>query len=447
MERLRYYADMLRGPAFTAHLARSWAVGWPMVFIMALEFLINLTDVFIAGRLGKEVQAAVGFAMQLYFIFIVAANAITVGTVSVVSRIHAAGDGEGVRAASWSVIATCLGAGAALGVLGYALTPVVIGMVNLPAEVKRYAAPLVQVLALGLPFHYFNINASGIMRATDRVKRALATVMATCVINIGLNFLLVFHTPLGFLGIMVSTVGATVVGSLINAGFMAQILRAPRVFSRGLLGRILLVGWPSGVQQVMWHVGAAALFLILGALPNHNVEVIAAYTNGLRIEAAIFLSAFAFNMANAVIVGNFLGAHRQRDAFRGGLVTAGIGVAVVAALTIVVVVHAKPFAGFLSANAMVIDRCATYLYISMLSEPFMAWGVILAGALGGAGDTRGVMMIIVGSQWLVRLPLAFVLGIVLGLGEAAVWWSMNASIFVYCILLTRRYFKRKWLHL
>jgi len=42
------------------------------------------------------------------------------------------------------------------------------------------------------------------------------------------------------------------------------------------------------------------------------VEILAAFTAGLRIESAIFLPAFAFNMANAVIVGNLLGSARIR---------------------------------------------------------------------------------------------------------------------------------------
>ena len=62
-----------------------------MSLIMLFESLIGLTDVYIAGKVGKEIQAAYGFVIQLYFIFIVVANALTVGTVSVVSRLFTAG--------------------------------------------------------------------------------------------------------------------------------------------------------------------------------------------------------------------------------------------------------------------------------------------------------------------------------------------------------------------
>lgn len=69
------------------YLSRSWSVSWPITLMMFFEFLIGLTDVYIAGRVSKEVQASYGFVIQLYFVFIVVANALTVGTVSVVSRL------------------------------------------------------------------------------------------------------------------------------------------------------------------------------------------------------------------------------------------------------------------------------------------------------------------------------------------------------------------------
>jgi Na+-driven multidrug efflux pump len=187
------------------------------------------------------------------------------------------------------------------------------------------------------------------------------------------------------------------------------------------------------------------LFLILSALPDQNTEVIAAFTNGLRIEAAIFLPAFALNMANAVIVGNFLGERRFDNAYKSGLTTALIGVMIISVMTAMVIFNARSLSAFLSKNGLVVNESVRYLYISMISEPVMAWAVILGGALNGAGDTRGVMAIVIGSQWLVRLPLAYLTSVVFMLGPSAVWWSMNASILVHAVFITMRYRKRRWL--
>jgi len=61
---------------------------------MLFEFLTSLTGVYIADKVGKEIPAGCGFVIQLAVIFIVVANALSVGTVSVVPRLFAAGEGS-----------------------------------------------------------------------------------------------------------------------------------------------------------------------------------------------------------------------------------------------------------------------------------------------------------------------------------------------------------------
>ncbi len=84
-----------------------------MTLIMFFEFLIGLTDIYIAGRIGKEVQATYGFAVQLYLIFIILANALTVGTVSVVSRLFTSENKEELNRAVFSSFVAAAIAGAA----------------------------------------------------------------------------------------------------------------------------------------------------------------------------------------------------------------------------------------------------------------------------------------------------------------------------------------------
>jgi Na+-driven multidrug efflux pump len=171
----------------------------------------------------------------------------------------------------------------------------------------------------------------------------------------------------------------------------------------------------------------------------------AAFTNGLKIESAIFLPAFAFSMAGAVMVGNRLGKGDDTEAFRSGVVTALMGVAVVSVLTILVMLNAGRIAGFLSDNPVVIDQCKIYIYIALISEPLMAWGVILGGGLNGAGDTMSVMLATSLTVWLIRLPLAYIIGIRTGCGAVAIWWAMNLSVLMQAVFITWRYFNKRWI--
>ena len=208
---------------------------------------------------------------------------------------------------------------------------------------------------------------------------------------------------------------------------------------------MLRIGWPMGALQVLWQLGSIVLFLILSLLPEHRVEVLAALTTGLRLESAIFLPAFAFNMANAVIIGNCLGERKPDDAYRSGLVTAAIGVGIVAVLSLAVVLNARWIVPLLSDNQIVIRETVWYIYINMIGEPIMAWAVILGGGLSGAGDTRSVMVRVALSIWLVRIPLCYVFVVMLGYGPVSVWWAMNASQVLHAFLIYRRYAGRAWL--
>ena len=429
----------------SSYLSRSWSASWPLTLIMVFEFLIGLTDVYIAGKVSKEVQATYGFVIQLYFIFIVIANALTVGTVSVISRLYTSGNKNELNKAVFSSLLAAAGAGIVLAVSGIFLSPEIIRLLNIPQELKHFAIPFIEIYAMGLLFHYLLINCNGILRSCQMVKRSLKTMALVCVINIALNFFLVFYTPLSFRGIAVATASSVFIGSMINLAYVRNIMTGVKNFSMGMVKKMISIGWPIGLLQVLWQLSSMVLFLILSALPENKVEILAALTTGLRIESAIYLPVFGFNMANAVIVGNLLGEKKQEDAFRSGIITAAIGVFIVTMMVIVVILNARWIVSFLSSNAIVMRESTKYLYISMISEPFMAWGIILGGGLIGAGDTRSVLMRVALSVWLVRIPLSFVLVVLLGFGPASVWWSMNISQFLQAFFIFKRYLKREWL--
>lgn len=425
-------------------LKQCWSVSWPMILIMFFEFLINMADVYIAGKINKEVQASIGFVSQIYFIFVVIANSITVGAVSVISRIYTSDKKHEISTGIFSVVVTAVGAGVLLSLLGVLLSGQIINLLNVPQILKNYSIPLALIYASGLVFHYILINTNGILRATKRIKLSLYTMAVACILNISLNFIFVFYTPLGFKGIALSTVASIIIAAAINLFHVSKLISV-RAFSLQIVKKVFGIGWASGVLQIGWQLGATVLFLIVGNLPERGIEVMAAFTNGMRVEALIFLPAFAFNMANAVVVGNLLGENKKREAFYGGLYTALMGVGLITILTAIVIIFAKPTAMFLSENDIVVAESIRYLYISMISEPFMAFGVILGGGLNGAGDTRSVMVRVISSLWFIRLPLAYIFGIFFELGPSGIWWSMNFSIFTQACLIGGHYFKRRWL--
>ncbi len=437
--------ELFKSEKIGSYLSRSWSVSWPLTLIMVFEFLIGLTDVYIAGKVSKEIQATYGFVIQFYFILIVIANALTVGTVSVVSRLYTSGDKNELSKTIFSSLISAAGTGIFLAGGGFLLSPPIIHILNIPQQLKPYCIPFMKIYATGLFFHYLLINCNGILRSCNRVKDSLKTQAFVCVLNIGLNFILVFHTPLGFRGIAAATASSVFIGSMVNLWKVRSSMTGVMEFSMDQVRKMITIGWPIGMLQVLWQLSSMVLFLILSALPEQRVEILAALTTGLRIESVIYLPVFGFNMANAVVVGNLLGEKRKEDAFQSGFITAAIGVLIVTIMVLLVILNARWIASFLSNNEMVIRESMKYIYVSMISEPFMAWGIILGGGLNGAGDTKSVMIRVAISVWFVRIPLSYIFVVLFGFGPVSVWWSMNISQFIQAFAMSKRYFNREWL--
>jgi len=436
---------IIKDKRIKAIVAESWAVSWPMTLIMFFEFLIGITDVYIAGKFGKEVQAGYGLAFQLYFVFIIAGMALTVGTASVLSRLFTSDRKSEFSLAVSTSIITAIITGLIATIFGVFFSKAIIHHLHTPQVIKDLAAPLLMIYSLGFIFDYILMNTNTVLRASDRIRKSLFTMTVVCILNIVLNFTLAFGTPLGFKGIGAATVVSLFIGSVMNLGFTRKFIIKGFNFSFLMFRKMLDISWPAALLQIFWQLGTIALFLILNLLPALNIEVMAAFTNGLKIESAIFLPAFAFNMANAVLVGNSLGRKENGQAFKMGIITAMTGVFIVTVLTLIVVLNARIIAPHLSNDRIVIDQTLKYIFVAFLFEPIMAWGVILGGGLNGAGDTKIVMAIVAGSVWLIRIPLSYFLGVYLGFGAQGIWWAMNISIACQCLLMTKRYFSKRWM--
>lgn len=425
-------------------IRESWALSWPMTLIMFFVFFIGFCDVYVAGRFGKEIQAAYGLAFQTYFILNIISAAISVGAVAIVSRLFTSNKKDDCREAVDSSLVVAGLAGVVMSAIGFLGAPLFMKIFHVPEAIKENAVVLLRIYSGGLFFHYLLLNTNGVLRACNLIRKSLVSMAVVACLNIVLNVFLAFKTPLGFRGIGFATVASTAVGVAMNMGYLRAIIDGRLRASWKTCRKIIGIGWPAGALQIFWQFGTMTLFFIVSLLPSRNVEIMAALTNGLRIEAAIFLPAFAFNLANAVVVGNLLGKGDRHDTFVGGLTTAVVGVGAVTLLTALVLYNARSVAAVLSDNAQVISESMTYIRIAFLFEPVMAWSVILGGGLNGAGDTRGVMVIIALCVWLVRVPLSYLCGIHAGYGAPAIWWSMNASILAQAILISRRYFKKDW---
>ncbi len=422
----------------------SWKMSWPIILMMVFEFFMSLTDIYIAGLFGKDVKAATGLANQVYSFFIMSGHAITVGAVSVLSRLFSLEDKARFRSAVFTSVLSAFIFGVIVCIIGISASSQIATILNAPQEVKEYASPMIKIYFLGIIFHMTLININGVLRSCKKVIITMFVMIFAATLNIVLVLYFYNFTDIGYKGIAISTAISISSASIIGIIIIFRIIKKSYIYSFATLKQILSIGWPSGIVSISWQLGGTALYAIIGTLSYNSVEIMAAYATGLRIESAIFMPAFAFNMANAVIVGNLMGEKKYHQAYKNGLITAFISMTIVTIMMMIIVFNAYSIAEMLEPNKDVVNEIVKYLYICMIAEPLIALNLAMSGALNGAGDTKATMLYAVLNVWLLRLPLAYILGILLGLNATGIWWALNSGFFLQSFLSTKRFISKKW---
>ena len=433
--------------------ANIWQMSWPMFVIMALNFFVGLTDVYVAGFISPEVQAAVGFVSQLYFLFILIANAISTGTLAMVSRAVGSGDFTKALEVSRQSLLFSLLVAAALTVSSLLFYRQIIAAAGFPPGVREISEPFLKIFSLSLGPNYFLIISNAVFRSSGEVRKPVLTMSAVSIVNIIGDFVLVFGVhpfpKLGYMGIACSTAASVTIGMVISLFFFSRdrwrpLYAGPWRVSGGTVGKIIRIAWPAAMLQAAWNAGTIVLYNILGRLGSSSIIAMASITNGLRLEAIIYLPAFALNMAASVLIGQNLGAGDPGRAGNAGWKIAQAGVVVISLFSLVIFLLAEPLASMLTDNPQVLRETARYLRFNMLSEPFMALSAILGGGLQGAGDTRGTMWVIILTMWFIRLPLAYLLAVVLHRGAVGVWTAMITSMAFQGVLMAVRFHRGRW---
>jgi putative MATE family efflux protein len=435
-------------------LRESWNMGWPIILIMFFQFLIGLTDVYVAGLLGKEILAAVGYVGQLYWTLMILANGITVGTVSMVSQAYGAKHPEGVGSIAAHSLVLGVFISGVLTVLAQLFPEQITRFAGMPAQIQEIATAFLRVFSLVLVPTYIMIITSGVLRSSGRVRIAMFNSFITAMVNIAADLALGLGwgpiPALGYIGIAWGTAIAMTIGMVLNLGYMIrgerlQLFHSLKRPLPGCMRNLVKLGVPTALQQTAWNAGTLMVYFLAGQLQGGEITALAAMTAGVRVEAVIFLPVFAFNMASAVLTGTRLGAGDVSSARSGAKATALLCLGIILLPAVAIFFFAPYISAFLTDDAAVREEMTRYLQINMVGVPFLALGITLSGALQGAGDTFGTMKIIFTGMWIFRIPLILAVIHIFHAGALGIWWSMTISMVLMCSLLVHRFYGDKWI--
>lgn len=393
---------------------------------MASQSLLNVVDALFVGQLGELHLGAVGVGSYLNFM----ATALIIGISSSVQAMVARRRGQGLE----SAMASPLGKGLLLALLmGLSLTllfwqmaPTLVAMMISDPESQAIASEYLQIRVLGISLVAANFAYRGYWNGCGRSGVYLRTLVTYHSLNVLLTWLLVFgHWGFPALGAAGAAWGTTLALLFGTALYSAQTLRpalAQGLLRVGAMGGslrdLLRLAVPHSLQQFFFAMGIATLFWIIAQLGLREVAIAHVLVN---LALLLILPAVGIGMASTTLVSHSLGAGQPEQARRFGWQVVGLAMVLLAVMALPLLLLTETILGLFLQSPEVVAMGVTPLRMTAVGVVLDAIGIVLAQALLGAGANRTVLKVSIALQWGMLLPLAWLLGPVLGGSLTAVW--------------------------
>jgi putative MATE family efflux protein len=432
-------------------------VAAPSVVTMLVHTANGFLDAFFVGGLGPHAVAAVGVGLNLMFLLMSAAMAVNVGTTAIVARSVGENDLAQAREATRRSLTLIFLVGIVVALPMALLRNPILHLEGLDKQTLPLASSYLLTILFGIPLQFVMLTLASAYRGLGDTVRPFYVTLAACLVHALFNWLLIFG-KLGFpkLGL----VGGAIA---LNLSQLTSIVCFVLLLPKTRLGalwhgdwrldlvwakRLCAIGLPAAGQQLL-RVGSMTLFQMLVGRFGAGSAAIAALSVGLRSESLAFMPGFGYSIAASAFVGQNLGAIQPERARRGAWIATAQAMVVMSVMGVVFFVFAEPFARLLVREGdpkdveQTVALAVAYLKIAAISEPFLALGMVLIGALQGAGETKTPTYLTAISMVAFRLPVAFVLLSLFGVHGA--WWAMTLSTVFQGIAIVVLFKRGTWL--
>jgi len=406
----------------------------PMILEMSMESVFSIVDVFFVAQLGADAIAAVGLTEAL--LTVVYALAFGLGfpvTALVARRIGARQPDAAAEAAvqaNWIGVASSI----VVGVPGAIFAPALLSSMGATDAVRALGGGYASLLlASNVVIQLLFINGAAFRGAGDPTIAMKALALANGA-NILLDPCLIFGVgPFPELGLYGAAV-ATTTGRSLGVGYLLHRLARggdhlwverrhlgarPKVAAQILRLSVGGIG-QSLVETLSW-------VLLVRIVAAFGSSAVAGYTIAVRIVVFAILPAWGLGNAAATLVGQNLGARRPERAERAVWMSGRITMLMLGFFLVAFVPFAEFWVGLFTRDPAVLRIGTEGLLILSCGNLLYAWELVLVQSFNGAGDTQTPFRINLFCFWLVKLPCAYALATVAGLGVAGVWYAVLFS--------------------
>lgn len=472
---MKYKARHIIFPIDRKVFRRTFYLALPVILGNLSRVLMNIVDVAMVGRLGKEALAAVGMGGILIWTIVGFALAMRTGVQTVVSRRLGQGEDKGCGLALNNGLLFAAVAGVILSGVGYLLTEQLISfLLDDPAVVPlaevytRWGFLSVLFISLGFAFQgFFN----GVERTRVHMQVTIVANLLNVYLDVGLIFgsenlpELLKNTPLGDIslfaglwtpfnfpalgveGAAIATFVASVwltVHYLLNAlmpTFRREFGALRGGFDMQIFRRVVRIATPQGLQEVGVMIVFVLFFKIIAMVGTLEVAVTQIC---FVIMQASFLPAAGFGTACATLVGKYLGEgnpDRAEVSMIEGIRWATI---FMGTMGILFILFPRTILPFFTDDADLKELGVFALRVLGMIQFLDAVAMTLWFALSGAGETKFPAIAEMIIAWILFLPLCYLTAVVWGYGIIGAWYCFAGYIGVYAIAVAWKAVEGKW---
>lgn len=359
---------------------------FPILLGTFFQQMYNTVDTIIVGRVvGTTALAAVGSTGPLVNMVNGFFIGISSGATVILSQYYGAGNRQGVLDALHTGVALSLVLGAMITLLGVGLGPWVLGLMNMPESCLGDASAYIRIYFAGaIGSMVYNMGA-GILRAMGDSRRPMLFLMATCALNVVLDILFVAALKMGVAGAALATTISQFLSAVLPIAVLMKQedrleVRKLRI-DRKLLGRILRIGVPAGLQFVTFDFSN---ILIQSGINSFGDVTMAAWTAHGKTDAMTWMISGAFGVSVTTFVGQNFGAQKYRRIRQSAWTCLGMSVALVGAVAALILIFRTQILGIYTNDPEVV-AVGSFIMLSI-----MPFNVIFMPIEVFAGTMRGV---------------------------------------------------------
>ncbi|WP_321395374.1 MATE family efflux transporter [Emcibacter sp.] len=319
-------------------------------------------------------------------------------------------------------------------------------------DISRGGGEVVLVLGLGMPFLTMMLVCTFFLESISKPLPGLVIMIAANLLNILLNWMLVFG-HLGFepMGAVGSAWATSLVRLFILLTFIGYIfcmkeadffgIREKADLGWKIWGRQRQIGYAAGITNGAEHIGFAGLFVFSGWL---GAATLAATTITIKLFGLAFMIGMGIGGATSVRVGIALGRRDHNDLLLAGSCGLGLNFVIMLPLSILLWLHTESLAQWFSSDTLLIGLATPLIALSGLMLLLDTSQSIMGNALRGRQDVWMPTIIYFLCYNVVMVPLCWYMAFPLQRGAEGLFEAVILTSVLAALLAGGRFYYLSW---